>query len=275
MIQDLSKTLKAILTQPGLPPELAAAQIVFDQPSEMFHPNQTTLNVFLYDLREDLDLRNNEPLVTRGNGQATTTPPPLRLACTYLVTAWAVGGTEPALQEHQLLSEVLQVLSRYPTVPPSFLQGSLAGQAPPLPMIALHPDALKNISEFWTSLGNRLRPSLSVTITIAMPVLAPVTGPAVITSQTGLQILDAPITRTASYVIAGTVTDAGNNPVPQATVTLVEIGLAAATGADGRYHVGSLPAGTYTLQAAAGQKTQSKKVSVPAPKGSTYDLQLA
>ncbi len=274
MIRDLSQTLRAILTQPGLPAELAAAQIVFDSPSELFHPNQTTVNLFLYDLRENVDLRSSEPVVTRSNGQATTTPPPLRLSCTYLVTAWAVGGAETALQEHQLLSEVLQVLSRYATIPPSFQQGSLVGQTPPLPMVALHPDALKNIAEFWTSLGNKLRPSLSVTVTIALPVLAPVTGPTVITGQVGLQALETPNTRAASFVIAGTVTDAGHAPVAGATVTLVELGLTAATDADGRYHLSRLTAGTYTLHATAGQKAQDKKVSVPAPKGSTYDVQL-
>ncbi len=274
MIRDLSQTLRAILTQPGLPAELAAAQIVFDSPSELFHPNQTTVNLFLYDLHENVDLRSSEPVVTRSNGQASTTPPPLRLSCTYLVTAWAVGGAETALQEHQLLSEVLQVLSRYATIPPSFLQGSLVGQTPPLPMVALHPDALKNIAEFWTSLGNKLRPSLSVTVTIALPVLAPVTGPTVITGQVGLQALEAPKTRAASFVIAGTVTDAGHTPVAGATVTLVELGLTATTDANGRYHLGRLTAGTYTLHAAAGQKAQDKKVSVPTPKGSTYDVQL-
>jgi hypothetical protein len=93
----------------------------------------------------------------------------LPLACTYLVTAWPVGGPELALQEQRLLSETLQILTRYRTIPAQFLQGSLAGRLPLPQMLVLHPDALKNASEFWTSLGNKLRPSLSVTVTLDIP----------------------------------------------------------------------------------------------------------
>ena len=100
MIQDLSQTLRAILTQPGLPTDLSAAQIVFDRPADTFNPSQTSVDLFLYDLRENLELRANDSTLTHANGQVTIVPPPLRLACTYLVTAWPVGAGESALREH-------------------------------------------------------------------------------------------------------------------------------------------------------------------------------
>ncbi len=71
MIRDLSETLRAMLDDPALAnlyPELAAAQILFDQPTEQFKPSQTTLNLFLYDVRENMELRSNEPLFERRNG---------------------------------------------------------------------------------------------------------------------------------------------------------------------------------------------------------------
>ncbi len=154
MIGDLSRSLRALLGQSGVPSALSGAQIVFDRPAEPFNPTQTTVDLFLYDLREDRDAG----------------APTLReraLACTYLVTAWPVGGPELAFQEQELLSEVLQVLSSSPTIPARFLQGALAGQAPQV--LVLHPDAVKNTAEFWTSLGNKLRASLSVTVTIRVP----------------------------------------------------------------------------------------------------------
>ena len=275
MIQDLSETLRAILTQPGLPAELAAALVAFDRPSDPYAPTQTTINLFLYDIRENQDLRNNEPIITRSNGQATVAPAPLRLLCTYLVTAWPVGGTDLPLQEQQLLSQVLQVLSQYPTVPASFLQGSLVGQDPPLPMVALHPDALKNISEFWTSLGNKLKTSLSITVTISMPVFAPVTGPVVITSQIGMEQVDLPATHIAMFTVGGTVTNAAHAPVANASVTLVETGLVATTGADGQYSLGSFAAGNYTLKVVSGATTKNKSITVPATAGNNYDVQLS
>ncbi|MBZ5561537.1 MAG: Pvc16 family protein [Acidobacteriia bacterium] len=275
MIQDLSQTLRAILTQPGLPTELGKALIAFDRPSDPYSPTQTTINLFLYDLRENLELRNNEPVVTTSAGQASIATAPMRLACTYLVTAWPVGGTDLPLQEQQLLSEVLQVLSKYPLIPASFLQGSLAGQDPALPLVALHPDALKNISEFWTSLGNKLKPSLSVTVTISMPMFAPVTAPMVITAQTGLEQIGLPATHVLSLTIGGTVTNAANAPVAGATVTLVELGSTATTDADGRYSLGPMAAGNFTLHVVSGASTKDKSITAPATAGNNYDVQLS
>lgn len=276
MIQDLSLTLSQILTKaPNLPAELSKALIAFDRPSDPYSPTQTTINLFLYDLRENLELRNNEPVVTTSAGQASTMTAPLRLACTYLVTAWPVGGTDVALQEQQLLSEVLQVMSQYPQIPASFLQGSLAGQDPPLPMVAMHPDALKNLSEFWTSLGNKLKASLSLTVTISMPIFVPVSAPIVIAAQTGLEQTTSPATHVASLSIGGTVTDATNAPVAGAAVTLVEIGLTATTDGNGRFGLGPMAAGNYTLNVVSGASTKAKSITVPATAGSNFDVQLS
>jgi hypothetical protein len=168
MINDLSETLRAILTQPGVPAALAAAHIVFDRPTEPFNPTQTTVDLFLYEIRENHELRADPRGQPPGGGARTGAPAPMSLACSYLVTAWPVGGPELALQEQNLLGEALQVLTGYPIIPAAFLRGSLVDQQPLPQMLVLHPDALKNTSEFWTALGNKLRPSLSVTVTIAV-----------------------------------------------------------------------------------------------------------
>jgi hypothetical protein len=210
----------------------------------------------------------------RSNGQVTIRQPPLRIACSYLVTAWPVGGNESALQEHKLISQVLQVLAGYPTIPPSFLQGALVGQQPPLPMVALHPDALKNISEFWTSLGNKLRASVTVTVTVGMDVFAPVTGPMAITGKTTIGEINAAATRSNSYLIGGVVTDSSSATVADASVMLVELGLVSATGSDGRFTLGYMKAGSYTLRAKSGAKTRNVAITVPAAAGKNYDVQL-
>ena len=166
MINDLSESLRALLTQPGLPPKLAGAQIVFDRPAETFNPTQTTLNLFLYDLRENHHHRAGAPSATRPASR------PLMLACSYLITAWCVGGTEIALQEQQLLGEALQVLSGFQLLPARFLRGRLTGQTPLPELLIQPPDTLMTSSEFWAALGNKLRPSVGVTVTIAMPAFA-------------------------------------------------------------------------------------------------------
>ncbi|WNZ27741.1 DUF4255 domain-containing protein [Leptolyngbya sp. NK1-12] len=192
MIDDLSKTLSTVLTTAGAH-QLTTALISFDRPTAQFNPQQTAINLFLFDIRENVELRSNEPIVTRSDTQATIRRPPMRVDCSYLVTAWAVGGTEVALQEQLLLSQVLQVLARHPTIPPSYLQGSLkrasatlanrvvnssnvdpSGEPSPVPLSVAVPAASRQPTEFWTSLGIPVRACLVVTATIALDLNDPI-----------------------------------------------------------------------------------------------------
>ncbi len=284
MIRDLSLTLQALLDDPALTaafPELAAAQIVFDRPAESFSPTQTTVDLFLYDIRENMELRSTESKYERFDSQVRIYPPPVRVICSYLITAWPVGGPDLALQEQRLLSQVLQVLSRYPTIPATFLKGKLVGQEPPLPMMAAKADGLKEPSEFWTAIGNTLRPSVTLAATIAMDVVAPATAPMVLTPVSRLGERTGPdveqvsaATAITSHWIGGQVTGAGNAPVGGAMVKLIELGLVARTGTDGRYTLGSMPAGVYTLQVQSGTTTKEASVTIPAPAGTNYNVQL-
>jgi|SRR5215204_20988 len=284
MINDLSETLRALLDDPNLAsafPELAAAQVVFDRPAEQFKPSQTTVDLFLYDVREDMELRSNEPTVERLNGQAVIKRPPLRVACSYLLTAWPVGGGELPLQEQKILSQALMVLARHPTIPPSFLKGSLAGQEPPLPMMASRADGLKNPSEFWTAVGNKLRPSVSVVVTISLDPFAPETAPLVVTSDVRVGERTSPgetrltaQTRQDIFRVSGRVTDAGGAPVAGAEVALKGTGLRAEADADGRYSLGPLAAGTYKLRAQTGQTVKEVNIVVPATSGNNYNVQF-
>jgi hypothetical protein len=254
MIRDLSETLKALLDDDIALvrsfPELAAAQILFERPDERFSPGAlTAVNLFLYDLREDMQLRSNEPIITRNNGQSLIQRAPLRVACSYLVTAWPVGGTDLALQEHRLLSQVLQVLAGSPRISDIYLQGKLKDQEPPLPMITAQTDGLKNPHEFWTAIGNKLRPSITVTATISMPVFADVTGPLVTTRFTGFDAGTGVIEETLVQ-IGGRVLGPGGQGIGGALVDLVDMGIRATTDAEGRYSFLRVPTGAHTIRAA-------------------------
>src|SRR6185436_1656863 len=100
------------------------------------------LDLFLFGIRENRELRTPEPVVDRdGNGVVVRRRAPVRVACTYLVTAWASEtSTTPALDEHHLLGEALRALLRHATIPEPVLQGSLAGQEPPLPTLMIEPE---------------------------------------------------------------------------------------------------------------------------------------
>lgn len=292
MIRSLSETLRALLDDPGLAasfPELAAAQILFERPGDQFAPAQTTIDLFLYDVRENMELRSNEPVVVRNDGHATIGRPPARVACSYLVTAWPVGGGELALQEHRLLSQTLQVFLMNPTIPAKYLRGGLVGQQPPLPMMTAQAEGMKNPAEFWTAIGNKMRPSLNVTVTISMDLFAPTTAPLVTSTEIRIgerlsggaamrampgESALAPETVHHFYRLAGRVTDAGGQPVPGATVRISTRGVRTMTDAEGRYSLGVVRRGTFTLRVRSGALAQSFKISVPAPAGSDYNVKL-
>jgi len=266
MIDDLSLTLKAVLQDPSLAtqfPELAAADIVFDRPQDPFTPPKPTIDLFLYDLRENLELRSNEQEVDIVGSQAITHPAPLRLNCSYLVTTWAVQGVELPLQEQRLLAQVLQVLSRYPTIPDQFLQGAMIGQDPPLPMVTLHPDALKNLAEFWSSLGSKLRASLTVTVTISVPVYPDITDFIVTTHTTTYAPGDSAPPDSLVHV-GGQVLDGFGVGVAGALVDILDAGLRQTTDDNGQFDFLEVPTGAHTIRAVApGFQPQSQPLTVP------------
>ncbi len=258
MIRDLSQVLRQILedaatSAPVQLAELATALISFERPAESFNPTQTTVNLFLFDIREAVELRNQEPRLERDGDRVTVRPPPTRLGCTYLVTAWPVGDTETVLQEHRLLSQVFQVFSAYPVIPSDFLVGTrLEGQEPPLPLMLHRGEEMRIPADFWTAVGNKLRPSLTVTAVLSVPPFEPQAPPSLPVVTTKVLRLGLPGHQETSFQIRGQVlqqTDSGPTPVANATVTLVEAGLVSTTNADGRYSFSQLSAGSYTLRA--------------------------
>jgi hypothetical protein len=292
MIDDLSKTLKYILStvatkEPEKFPLLARAEIEFVRPVKDYKPKPPqTVCLFLYDIRENRELRTNEPARVNRSGQQTVERPPLRIDCSYLITAWPAEATsangddgvdqETArdinLLEHLLLSEVLQVLARYAVIPSNLLQGKLAEpeQEFPPPMITARADGLNNISEFWTAIGSNLRPSLNVKATIAVQTSEPEVEAKPVVERVWRDkppLLD----------IRGQLKNEKGEPVAGARVTIQELGLSTTSDDQGRYSLGPIPIGKYNLRVnwktVKGVKAKSVEINVPAAAGA-YDIEL-
>jgi hypothetical protein len=110
--------------------------------------------------------------------------------------------------------------------------------------------------------------------TITMPVFPDQTYPMVITADMAIQQIDVPGSRQEMFRIAGHVTDAAHNPVAGATVKIVQTGRLTTSDALGTFTLSALPAGTFTLRATFGAATQDVSITIPAPLGSNYDVQL-
>lgn len=178
MIDDLDRTIAALLRR-ELPPALAQqVQISFATPDDQFPPQSVTLpaiDMFLYDVRENLELRSNEVYVQRNSdGTAIRTRAPVRVDFSYLVTAWPSSTVpDPAQDEHRLLGEVMRALLRHRTIPEDLLQGVLAVQDPPLPTSTLQPGRLQSLGEFWQALGGKPKAALNYSVTASVEVFAP------------------------------------------------------------------------------------------------------
>src|SRR4051794_37435003 len=167
MFDDLDRALRALLVQEVA--DLAEDRVHFEPPDAEFRPSIPAVDLFLYDVRENRELRDNDwQLDRQQNGDVVKRRAPRRIDCSYLVTAWAGD----ALSEHLLLGAVTHALLRHPVIEGDLVQGQLAGQV--LPAGALHPALLQAIGEFWQAMGNKPRAALNFTVTVAADVFAPV-----------------------------------------------------------------------------------------------------
>jgi hypothetical protein len=178
VIQDLDETIAALLRR-DLPATLGEqVQISYATPDDQFPSQSITrpaIDRFLYDVRENLELRSNEVSIERrGDGTATRTRPSVRVDLSYLITAWPSESVpDPAEDEHRLLGEVMRVLLRYRTLPEEVLQGELRGQRPVLPISTLQPGRLQSMGEFWQAVGGKPKAALNYQVTLSVEVAVP------------------------------------------------------------------------------------------------------
>ena len=147
--------------------------ISFETPDEDFPSGVVTapaVDLFLYDIRENLELRHNERYVRQEASAATTllTREPVYVECTYLITAWSAASETAAHDEQVIISDIVRALYRHVSIPdtlpdkndpngPSIqiLQGDLAG-ADPLPRaFTIQTGHMQNPSEFWSAMGGK------------------------------------------------------------------------------------------------------------------------
>ncbi len=148
-------------------------KISFETPYKGAIEERPAINLFLYDVRENLDLRNKNWTVERSNqnGKAVKKRLPARVDCSYLITVWSQG--DKAETEHRLLGGVMQLLLRHSTIPQAYLSEELQGQELPLRLMSLRPSNLQSFGEFWQAMGGKdgTKPKvvLHCTVTISVP----------------------------------------------------------------------------------------------------------
>src|SRR5690242_12542523 len=92
------------LIQSRLPILASPTQVAFEPPDDQWKglmqtANEDRLNIYLYEVREDLKYRTNERTVSFNNGWLNESRAPERLDCHYLITAWSPMLFSPAVAE--------------------------------------------------------------------------------------------------------------------------------------------------------------------------------
>lgn len=167
MIEDVDESLRALVKRDAL--NGSKVEIAFDAPTKDWaaRRNTPTVDLYLYDIREDLQRREVmwEPVRDKSGRVASRQPPPRRFRLSYLVTAW----TQRPEDEHRLLSALLTCFVGHETVPAELLAGSLSGERRPVYVsIALPPPEDRSLSDVWSALGGELKPSLDLVVSAAI-----------------------------------------------------------------------------------------------------------
>ncbi len=252
-----------------------------------------SLNVYLIDLRENRKLRTAErDRITQGS-DIFEVPPPRRVDCHYLISAWSPVtvsiAIDPTLDEHALLAEAARVLGAHDDLDPVAIYArSNPPQVPPpviaeerFPLTLLPVEGFPKYAEFWGTMGekNRWKPCIYTVITVALKELPVRAGPMVTTTITRTLVSDVPASADTRFHIGGTVRDTAlpPQPVPLAWVELLSpSGVRAKftrADAQGRFVVDDVGGGAWQLRASAPPfgVSPARAISVPEPTG-IYDI---
>ena len=140
-------------------------EVVFDAPTKDWagRRNAPTIDVYLYDIREDLRRRERgmHNVYDEPNLVVSRHLPPRHFKLSYLVTAW----TQRPEDEHRLLSSLLSCFLRYDALPADLLTGPLTELGLPVPItIALPPPEDRAFADVWSALGGELKPSIDIVV---------------------------------------------------------------------------------------------------------------
>ncbi len=286
MIYEIDNALRELLVR-EMPMKKGEVDIAFEQPKRDWSArlNKPTLNFFLFDLRENVELRGSEQWIRQDNPDGTVTLKrnPVRMDLQYLVTSWA----REIQDEHRLLSAALTALLRQPIIPEDLLPDELKDQPAPIRLNVAQGNALGNPSELWNTLDNDLHPGIRLTVTYSVDPYQPVTFTAVRTTE--MRFLQNPdpdvvqassarsqeppgptLSRTA-FLVNGQITSNKYSPSVLKLI-LAETGGEIEILEDGSFKIGHLREGEYNLDVIVNDRVlKRQKLQVPSAK---YEIKI-
>ena len=178
MLTEFHRSLQSLLYDRG---HIAAddVDISFEMPIRPWIGARTrpTLSFFLFDIRENTELRQTSPETVRANGRGTHRLPPRRFDLRYLVSAL----TTVVEDEHLLIWRALGTLMKHPTLPAEMLPESIRAFGIPVTGKIADPDDSPRALDVWSALENPPRPALIYVATVPLDLEMETSAPLVLT----------------------------------------------------------------------------------------------
>ena len=271
MFNEVDDTLRELLNS-EIPISKSEIEISFDRPTREWSGrlSRPTLNLFLYDIRERKELRDDLPVISRNdNGMAVKQTPPRRIDLTYLLTVW-IKETE---DEHRILARAMACLYRHNKIDKKYLQGDLKMNSYPVLCRLVPPDETINIIDLWSVLDNDYHAPLMWAITTPLDVFKSITGPLVVTKKIGVGVTQEDW-RESLIQVGGIVYPKGDRAqgIANVKIKLAGTGFETVTDQNGHFLFSGTPEGHYIwkIQTVDGLEKE-KEMQIPSD---NYDIDL-
>ncbi|HEY7637520.1 MAG TPA: DUF4255 domain-containing protein, partial [Gemmatimonadales bacterium] len=218
MLAELHTSLQHLLRERGLL-DVRDVDIEFDPPAKAWIAARIrpTLNLFLFDIQENTELRQTAMETTRGNGRGIHRMPPRRFDLRYLISAL----TTDVLDEHLLLWRAMVTLLKHPVLPVELLPESIRRHDLPVQASLSKGEDGPRPLDIWSALESPPRPSLLYTVTVPVDLEIAIETPLVFTRTARYtQVREAGAGQDVGTHIGGVLRDRKGLPIAGARVSV-------------------------------------------------------
>jgi len=269
MLPELHEVLQDLIYDKGRI-DRADVDITFDVPSKDWVDKlvRPTVDLFLYEMVENLDLRQAQLQMRHTSGHTEFHAPPRRIDLRYVVTSVTTNADDA----HRLLWRTLGVLIRAPELGPELFPDDLRIEAPVVTRAA-EPGIGIKLLDVWSALGTEPRPAFGYVVTVPIDLAISFEAPLALTRTVGFRRLGSPERMVSKTYIHGVVRDRAGASLADITVaSATEPAAWTRTDAQGAFTLPTPEKGQVDVRLSRpGGTPRTVTIEVPSP---TYDLQF-
>jgi hypothetical protein len=270
VLPDIARAVEQLLYERG-GISSREVDIRFEPPTTEWVESLTrpTIDFFLYDVRENAELRRMDLQTTQSNGRAKLSLPPRRIDLRYMISAITTDLDD----EYRLLWRALATLMRFPHFPGELLPEEIRQVEPPIVTRVFEPDDGFRPLEMWNALGAYPRPVLLYLVTAPLDLEQAFDAPLVLTRTIRSGTVSPDAAPSLRHLVGGVVRGRDGRPVAGANVTLEGRGIpGSVTDREGRFALRGVASGPVVVRVAP-TDTEDTTVSIDVPAAS-YDITL-